>query len=119
MSLYNFSYLFSIILFCAPVALIVWKLQGRVLKKYELAILVTIIVSLPIVVAEHYALKWKAWEFNPDAVINFRIGGQIESFIFLSSVIIAYGSIVLLLAELVDHRGRKKKKLKTRTNRKH
>lgn len=107
MKLSNFEYLLSIFLFCVPVALIVWKLYGSLLRKYKKVLLLTILVSLPIGLAEGFALRWGAWAFNPDSVIGFRVGGQIESYLFLVGVIVAYGSIVLVLVDLYDSRHKK------------
>lgn len=104
MKLSNLSYLFSIVLFCAPLLLITWKREGRILKKYELTLLAVIIVSIPISASEFFALSWKVWKFGSEAVLPIRLGGQIETHIFLVAVIWLVGSIILILATWQDKR---------------
>lgn len=102
MKITHLSYLFSILLFCGPILLLVWKRHARILKRYELAILIAIVISLPVATAEAYALKWHDWAYHKSAVLGIRIGGQIESYVFLIIVVALVGSVTLVLANQVD-----------------
>lgn len=102
MKLSNWSYLFSIFLFCGPLLLIIWKRQERILKKYEFALLFATLVSMPIGASEFFALKWRAWQYNKDSILPIRVGGQIESYIFLAAVIWLVGSVTLILSVKQD-----------------
>jgi lycopene cyclase domain-containing protein len=112
MKLSQFSYLLSIILFCGPLILLIWKREARILKKYELALFVSVLVSMPIAVGEFYALKWQAWAYYPNSVLNVRLGGQLESYLFLTAVIVLVGSVTLVLATRVDKKTPAARRLK-------
>lgn len=112
MKLSQLSHLLSIVLLCGPLLLIVWKKQERVLKRYELSLLVAILVSMPIAMGEYFAFKWKAWAYNPNEVLHLRIGGQIESFVLLIGVMWLVGSVTLIYALKIDKRNRQKTKSK-------
>lgn len=110
MKLSQLSYLFSIIIFCGPILLLIWKREARILKKYEITLLATVIISLPIAVAEFFALKWGAWKYFPDGVLDFKLGAQLESYLFWIAFILMAGSITLILAAKQDKQFRAKRR---------
>ena len=69
---------------------------------------------MPIALGESYALKWQAWAYYPDAIINLRLGGQLESFAFLAAVIVLVSSVTIVLAEKIDTKAKVTHKLKSK-----
>ena len=103
-------YLFSIILFCGPCLLILWKRDGRVLKRYELVLLIMVAISLPVAISDYFAIRWQAWSYNPATTLNIRFPGELESYLFSAAVTVLIASATLILARQVDLRHKSKTK---------
>jgi len=110
----HFEYLFSILLFCGPILMIIWRLQERILKKYELVLLIVVLLSLPFSLTEFYALKWGVWEYYPNHVFNVRFFAESETFVFSIAVTLLTASLTLIAAYfLIDRKTKKHDKKKS------
>lgn len=103
MTLESFSYLATIVIFGGTGAFGFYKREHKLLKKYEWVLLIMLAISLPLVVTESFALKWGAWQYNPDKVLDLHLlGTQIESYLFLPVVCFVLVAATLTYAARED-----------------
>src|SRR5579872_39445 len=98
----HLEYLFAIFLFLGPAMLVIWRLNARLLKKYEIVLIVLTTISTIGSLTEYYALKWGAWAYFANHTLNLRFYAEIESFVFSACIILSVGMVTLVGASLID-----------------
>lgn len=98
-----------------PCLLVIWKRDRRILKRYELVLLTVVAISIPVTMADWYAMKWGAWEYNPANTVNIHFPAELESYFFSLAVSATIASCTLVLARQVDLKSNKRAKKRSNT----
>lgn len=103
-------YLATIIFFTGLGAYIFWSGRKNFLKQHWKFILAYALFTIPWAYWDAIALRWKAYQYNPEHVLNIRVfGGQLETYIFMALV-----GVVVCSATLVYMKQEEKSQLKLR-----
>jgi len=104
----HLTFLLSILVMCGPIALLIWRSQERVLKKYEIVLLAMIALSVPFVgPADYYAIHWHAWQYGASVTSGIYFLTLPETYLFGIAVTGIVAMVTLVFAERVDRRQRK------------
>lgn len=82
------------------------------LKKYEIVLLILIAISLPMAMADYFAIRWGAWQYNPATTFNIHLPGELETYLFAVAVTIIIASSTLFLTQGVDRSKKRPRKNK-------
>lgn len=104
----HLTYLLSILVFCGIPWLIMLKYQERVLKKYEIVILVVVIIGFLFSASDYFALRWGAWYYDPSKTLNVHFLTEIETYLGGAGVFLEVASATLIWASFVDRKNKKK-----------
>lgn len=87
MSVLNFWYLGTILLFCGIAGYLIWMQRGHLLRKHWRFVVGYIVLTTPLAYWEAVALRWKAWQYNPEHSLPLNVlGTQFETYIFMALV---------------------------------
>lgn len=104
MKLAQLTYLLSIVIFAGSAMLAVWVKYKKILRKYEMLLLVVVSLFIPFAAVEYFALKWGAWSYNPDKTSNVYFGSALETYIFAICVALVLGAVTVVHATVHDKR---------------
>lgn len=110
MKLGQLTYIFSIFLFSGTFVLAKWHKDKKILKKYELVILLVILFFLPFTAFDYFALKWGAWFYNPQRTLDIKLSAEIETYLFAVGVTCSMAIVAIASAVRVDRSLKVKKK---------
>lgn len=103
----HLAFLLSILLFCGPIALLIWHREQRMLKKYELVLLIMIVLSVIFVgPADFYALRWGAWKYGADVTSDIYLLTLPETYLFGIAVTGIVAAVTLVFAAQIDRQHR-------------
>lgn len=117
MTLSNFAYLSTVLVFMGLPIAILWRYYRRVFFKNRKLIALAAISSLPLAALESLAMKWGAWFYNHEKALYFSQLLQPETFILAPAIMIFGTALTLIMVENVD-RGLRPINLKAARNRK-
>ena len=115
MSLLNFWYLLTIIFFTGSAGYLIWFERSRLLKKHWKFILGYLVFTVPWAYWDSVALRWKAYQYNPEHTLSVRIfGAELETYIFMALVgaVVCSATLIYMKEEergrlRIRHRSRK------------
>lgn len=106
MTLGNFSYLITILIFAGTAVLIEWTINFRKLKKYIK--IIGLIIGMSIVftfMAEPAALNWRAWFYSQDKSFGIYVFGvALETLVYTVFVAVAIASATLFWSDFEEDR---------------
>ncbi|MBI5906577.1 lycopene cyclase domain-containing protein [Candidatus Saccharibacteria bacterium] len=108
MKLEQYTYLLSIMVFVGTPLLVKWKRAKKELKRYEIILLILVLLSILFTTTDYFALKWGAWHYNPERTFNKQVATEIETYIFAAAVCFIVASATLTFAVYEDRIRRKK-----------
>lgn len=82
--------------------MIMLKKKGRLLRKYESVLLIMCILGIPFAATETFALRWKAWHYHSQNILNIQLGAQIETYLVGLGVFMAVASATLIAITQTD-----------------
>lgn len=101
----HLAYLTTTLLFAGSIIVVDWLLAGKTLKKYKAHIGIVAALSFVWAFSETPALWLKAWTYNADRVIHFKLlGTQVETFVFAVSTCLAVAFATLVFASIEDNK---------------
>ena len=104
----QFLYLFSVIFFPAVAIAIRWKKRQSAITKYWPVIIFLTLISIPFMVLDLFAVRWRAWDYLPTTSLQIVWGAEIETLLFAALVTFVVATAVVAAADRVD----KKQKLR-------
>jgi lycopene cyclase domain-containing protein len=104
----HLTYLLTILVFCGIPWLIMLKYRERVLKKYEIVILVVVIIGILFSATDYFALRWGAWYYDPSKTLNVHFLTEIETYLLGAGTSLEVASATLIWASFVDRKSKKK-----------
>jgi lycopene cyclase domain-containing protein len=103
----NLSYLITVLIFAGGANVVIWTRNDEFLRSHRAFIVMFALLTTPFAAFESFALRWGAWEYNPQRVIDARLfGAQIESYLFMMLVSAAVAGATLVYAHREDGRRR-------------
>lgn len=115
----HFLYLASLLVFAMGSLLVIYCRERRILKKYEVIILLVVAISIPYAATDYFALKWGAWFYSPLHTLNLRYPTEIEAYAFSAATAFIVASIGLYQMAKIDrikkrHSSKRRRLLKLR-----
>lgn len=112
MNISHFSYLFFIVFTVGFLVAAEWYRNKKVLKKYELFLILLMILGALGASSEYFALKWQVWSFSIEKSLNIKFGAELETYLYgiLGTLLISI--ITIVYASKIDQRKTKQRKLK-------
>lgn len=105
MKISQLFYLLTILVFGGLGNYILWKRYGKILKKHIKFILLFSTISVIFAYWDAVALRWKAYQYNPDHTLYIRIfGGELETYIFMIVIAAGVCSATIIYADKEDSR---------------
>lgn len=108
------SYLFLILFILGLLVMAEWYRNKRILKKYEVLLLILMSMGVMGSASEYFALKWSIWSFSVTKSLNLRFGAELETYLYGVLAILLIAMITIVHATLLDRGSRKRRKLGTR-----
>lgn len=111
MNLNQFSFLLTILFFTSTAILILINSRERkVLKKYEVVVLISLAIFIPYTLTEYFALQWGAWFYLPQGSFDIKLGAEVETYLFSALTAFIVASITLVSAWHTDKKLAAKKR---------
>lgn len=111
----HLTYLLSVIVFCGIPFLVMWRKQERVLKRYELVILIMVVLGVLFSTTDYFAVHWGAWYYNPQHTLDVNFITEVETFGFGAGIFLCVASATVISAGIVDRLARAKQRKKRKT----
>ena len=119
----HLTYLSTTLVFCGIPWLIMLKYQERVLKRYEIVLLVVVLIGFLFSTSDYFGTRWGAWYYNPTRTLGIHFLTGVETFILGAGVALEVGSATIIWASYVDRKIHKHSantnRARNKTKRKH
>ena len=110
MKLMQLWYICTIVIFIGLGSYKIWSSDKDTLRQHWKFILGFTLFTVPWAYWDAVALRWKAYQYNPEHVLHIRVfGGQFETYVFMGLV-----GMVVCAATLVYMKREEKSELKIR-----
>lgn len=101
----KFAYLLTDIIFGGIAIFLIWHRHWRFLKKHWQFILDIAIFSLPFAYFDLFAVRWGAWQFDPERNLGSLIFGEyVEGFLFVALIFVAIASYTIAHAKVYGYK---------------
>ncbi len=98
----HLSYLATIFVFCGTALLIIYKRQGRILRKHEQLLLLMMALGVPLAAVDYFAIHWGAWNYSAGSTLNIRFATEIETYLFSAGIFATVAAATLVWATQTD-----------------
>lgn len=109
----HLTFLLSIPIFCGPALLLIWRREQRVLKKYELVILIMVLLSILFVgPADFSAIHLQAWQYGAGVTSGIYLLTLPETYLFGMAVTAIVAMVTLVYTTRIDREKSRAKRRK-------
>lgn len=86
-----------------------WRYEQRILRKYEIVILLVVAIGFLLSATDYFAINWHVWYYDPRHTLHIRIGAEVETYLFGATAFLVVSSATIIAASLTDQRQGKPK----------